>query len=180
MYLYGTYTKDGKPNYGLFCWCAYCAAGEEKFVACIGQDKLTRDRIRETGVFSATVVTRELLPAADFCGCHAGDKVDKSTVIPSEKGDVLEVPIPINGSWTLELKVDATLHPDEQYDSDIYICSIKNVRADERLANGTLSIEEQLALHDPIVTISGKYVSTVEQPIGDWGSQFQNIQINER
>jgi len=57
LYLYGTYKEDGQPNYGLFCWCCYCYVESQKFVACIGEDKLTRNRIRQTGVFSATIVT---------------------------------------------------------------------------------------------------------------------------
>ena len=51
LYLYGTYKENGDPNYGLFCWATYCWDEGLKFVACIGQDKLTRDRIRAEGVF---------------------------------------------------------------------------------------------------------------------------------
>ena len=94
LYLYGTYKEDGQPNYGLFCWCAYCAVDNLKFVACIGEDKLTRDRIRQTGMFSATIVTEELLSEADWCGTHSGYEFDKSEKIPSEKGAVLNVPVP--------------------------------------------------------------------------------------
>ena len=172
LYLYGTYTADGKPNYALFCWCAYCAVGNQlKFVACIGEDKLTRDRIRETGILSATVVTDELLPAADFCGCNSGKDVDKANVIPTEKGTALDVPVPVNGMWTMELKVDDTLHPEGDENSDVYICSIKNVRADGRLADDSLSFEEKLALMKPVVTMCGKYIPVETRSIGDWGSQ---------
>ena len=52
LFLYGTYKKDGTPNFGLFCWISYCCWGSEIGVmACIGLDKLTKDRIRETGCF---------------------------------------------------------------------------------------------------------------------------------
>lgn len=59
-----------------------------------GQDKLTRDRIRTEGVFSASVVSEALLPAADFCGTHPGYEFDKSEKVESEKGGVLNVPVP--------------------------------------------------------------------------------------
>ena len=64
LYLYGTYREDGQPNYGLFTWAAYAWDEGLRFVACIGEDKLTRDRIRAQGVFSASVVSEALLPAA--------------------------------------------------------------------------------------------------------------------
>ncbi len=169
LYLYGTYKEDGQPNYGLFCWCAYCFVEKMKFVACIGEDKLTRDLIRKNRVFSATVVTEELLPAADWCGTHAGYEGDKSSRIPSEQGTALNVPVPEGSVWTLELKVDQILRPDERYDSDIYICSIENVRADGRLADDAMTFEEKLALVRPVVTMCEKYVPVGEKSLGDWG-----------
>lgn len=106
LYLYGTYREDGQPNYGLFTWAAYAWDEGLRFVACIGEDKLTRDRIRAQGVFSASVVSEALLPAADFCGNHAGYAVDKSRRIPSGRGAVLPVPVPEESPWTLELQVE--------------------------------------------------------------------------
>ena len=97
LYLYGTYKENGEPNYGLFCWATYCWDEGLKFVACIGQDKLTRDRIRAEGVFSASVVSEALLPAADFCGTHPGYEFDKSEKVESEK-DLPPFPaLPENG-----------------------------------------------------------------------------------
>lgn len=29
LFLYGTYKKDGTPNFGLFCWISYCCWGSE-------------------------------------------------------------------------------------------------------------------------------------------------------
>lgn len=158
LYLYGTYTEDGRADFGLFCWAGYCFTDALKFVAFLCEDKLTRDRIRETGVFSATVVTEELLAAADFCGNHSGYTTDKSKMIPSEKGEKLNVPIPTAGKWTMELSVDEVLHPKEYPGSEVYICSIVNVQADPNLASSTASFTEQLQSLRPIVTMKQKYV----------------------
>ncbi len=170
LYLYGTYKEDGKPNYGLFCWCAYCAVEAEKFVACIGQDKLTRDLIRKNGMFSATVVTEKLLTDADYCGTHPGYQFDKVDVLPSEKGEKLNVPVPIEAQYTLELKVEYTLHPNTDYDSDIYVCSIENVVADKRLIGDELTFEQKLELLRPVVTLEGKYVPIDPRSLGNWGA----------
>jgi flavin reductase (DIM6/NTAB) family NADH-FMN oxidoreductase RutF len=60
LFLFGTYKEDGKPNYGLFSWFSYCWDGEFRVMACIGEDKLTRDRIRETKIFSASLVSESI------------------------------------------------------------------------------------------------------------------------
>ena len=169
LYLYGTIKEDGRADYGLFCWCCYCFAGDAmKFVACIAEDKLTRDRIRATGMLSATVVTEDLLSRADFCGCTDGRTCDKESVIASDRGDVLPVPVPRDGMWTLELRVEDTLHPENQADSEIYICSIVNVRAEEVLTGDT-PFDEKMAALKPVVTLGGKYYAVGTQSLGDWG-----------
>ena len=63
-------------------------------MACIGGEKLTKDLIRKNKVFSANLVTEELLPLADSYGNVAGrTHKDKMRFSPNvEKGVVLDVP----------------------------------------------------------------------------------------
>lgn len=169
LFLYGTYKEDKTPNYGLFCWATYCWDEKFKFVACIGEDKLTRDRIRETGIFSASVLTKELLPYGDFFGSNSGYETDKSHSVETVSGAVLAVPVPKDSVWSFELEVDKTLRLDGNGKSEIYICHVKNVLADERLADETRSFEERLKIANPIVTMSAQYFSVDPNPLGDWG-----------
>ena len=177
LYLYGTYTADGRANYGLFCWAGYFFTDSLKFVAFLCEDKLTRDRIRETKMFSATVVTEELLPIADFCGMHDGYTTDKSQMLPSEKGQKLDVPIPVAGKWTMELSVDEVLHPKEFPDSEVYICSIVNILADPALASEEIPFAEKLKALCPVVTLGQKYVPILsnngETAYPSWGEAMQ-------
>lgn len=168
LYLYGTYKENGEPNYGVFCWATYCWDEGLKFVACIGENKLTRDRIRATGIFSASVVNEALLPAADYCGNHPGYDFDKSKEIPSIKGAVLDVPVPVSSPWTFELEVDKTLRLDERNESEIYICKIRNVLTEEGLTDGR-SFEERLKEAAPVIALSTKYFPVKPEALGDWG-----------
>lgn len=168
LFLYGTYKENGEPDYGLFCWATYCWYDGFKFVACIGEDKLTRDRIRATGVFSASSVGEALLPAADYCGNHSGYEVDKSKKLASRKGEVLNVPVPEDSLWTFELEVEKTLHLDDKNESEIYICKIRNVLAEECLTDGR-PFEEKLRTAAPVVSLSTKYFRVQPEAIGDWG-----------
>ena len=109
------------------------------------------------------------MPEADWCGNHSGKDFDKSEKIASTKGDVLNVPVPEKGVWTLELKVDYTLRPNENYDSDIYICSIENVIADERIMDDALTFEEKIELIKPVVTMGYNYLPVEARSLGGWG-----------
>lgn len=169
LFLYGTYKPDGTPNFGLFCWATYCAhENGMRFVVCIGEDKLTRDRIRETGMLSASLVTENMLPAADFCGNNSGRTVDKSLVVPSERGQALPVPVPTESPWAFELQVEKTLRVDDGI-SEIFICRPVNTLADERLLSDELSMEEKLAAAAPVVTMNYQYVPVGRSLLGAWG-----------
>lgn len=77
LFAYGTYKEDGTPNFGLFCWLSYCWDDGLSVMCCIGEEKLTKDRIRATGRFSACLITEPLLPLADYLGSTSGRQPDK-------------------------------------------------------------------------------------------------------
>lgn len=132
FYVYGTYKEDGSPNFGLFCWLSYCWDGELCVMACIGGEKLTKDRIRATGVFSVNLVSEELLPLANYFGTKGGYDADKMNVnVDISKGKVLDVPVLEKSPWVFELEVKQTVALD---DGDIFICKIRNTLVDEQFA----------------------------------------------
>lgn len=134
FYTYGTYKEDGTPNFGMFCWFSYCWDGELSIMACIGGEKLTKDRIRATGIFSANLVTEEFLPLANYFGNKEGYDADKMNVPAAiSRGRVLDVPVLDISPWVFELEVKKTVPLDG---SDIFICKIKNTLVDERFARG--------------------------------------------
>ncbi len=88
------YKEDGSPNFGLFSWFSYCLDGDLHVMACIGGNKLTKDRIHSTKVFSANLVTEDLLSAADYFGNTSGYNPEKTALsLETIKGEVLDVPI---------------------------------------------------------------------------------------
>ncbi len=63
LFLYGTKQEDGQPHFGLFCWFTYYHSQEGFGVmACIGEEKQTKDLICKNGVFSANLVSEQMLP----------------------------------------------------------------------------------------------------------------------
>lgn len=166
LYLYGTYKEDGTPNFGLFCWFSYCWDKELHIMACIGEEKLTKDRIRLNKVFSANLVTESMLPLADYFGNKPGYDADKMSVhVETMPGAVLDVPVLKESPWSYELEVKQSIRLDN---SEIFICKIRNILADPQLVNKEASVEERAKKAAPVVTTAATYFKLGER-IGSWG-----------
>ena len=85
LFLYGTYDDEGKADFGLFCWFSYIWNGELGVMACIGGNKLTKENIHKRKVFSANLVTEELLPLAS----PVNYELEVMQFIPLHDGEVM-------------------------------------------------------------------------------------------
>lgn len=168
LFLYGTYKEDGTPNFGLFCWFSYCWDGELAVMACIGGDKLTKDRIRENKVFSANLVTESLLQLADYLGNTEGYKKGKMDIpIEIEKGAILDVPVLKNSPWVFELEVKQEIPLDG---SDVFICRVRNTLVAGDLKDESISADERLRMAAPVVWIGeGQYHALNSKSLGKTG-----------
>lgn len=176
LFLYGTYKEDGSPNFGLFCWFSYCFDGELGVMACIGGEKLTKDRIRETKVFSANLVSESMLPLADYLGNTDGYKAGKMDIpIETERGAVLDVPVLKDSPWVFELEVKQSILLD---DSEVLLCKIRNTLAAKELRDSSISAEERLRMAAPVTWIGeGHYFSLNYRSLGrtgDWKDSFHS------
>ena len=167
LFVYGTYKEDGTPNFGLFCWFSYCWDGEMHVMACIGGEKLTKDRIRAQGVFSANLVTENILPLADYFGNNEGYITEKGTVAAVASGAKLPVPVLVDSPWTFELRVTRTIPMD---DGDVFICKIENILAAAHLMDETVPFEQRLQQCAPVVRAASQgYFSHTGKFLGMWG-----------
>ena len=167
LFLYGTYDDDGKANFGLFCWASYIWDKELGFMTCIEGEKLTKDRIRETGVFSANLVTEKLLTLADYLGNTGGRNGGKKGLdIKSEQGRVLNVPILSESPVSFELEVSKTI---ETEDGTVFLCRIKNVLQEDFLSDDSVPLPERIRNAAPIRTTCETYFSYDGNALGAWG-----------
>lgn len=190
LYLYGNYEEDGTPHFGLFCWFGWCWLGEDEgtlgVMACIGEEKRTKDLIRKNGVFSANLVNEPLLPLADYYGCVSGrDVPDKMKRLPTvERGQALNVPTIAESPVSIELKVvkEETLSkgrlPDgsEASESTLFLCEVANVAIDQRLADRSLPVLERMKLSQTVSTVAQEtYVNFFGRELGKWGEPMQSL-----
>ena len=181
LYVFGTYKEDGTPDFGLFCWFSYAWTDGLAAMACLGENKLTLDRIRATKAFSANLVTEAMLPLADYFGSVSGYDPDKMSVpVKWEKGQALDVPILTDCPVSYELAVrDLTELNGEG--STLILCDIRNTLVDPMLADESLSTAERLGRMNPVTTTgSMEYWNWSGQRLGDWHGLARQIRADAR
>ena len=167
LFLYGTKKEDGTPNFGLFTWITGCWNGEMSIMVCIGEPKLTKDRILVEKMFSANLVSERLLPLADYLGNTQGYMPGKMNIpINVGRGEVLDVPILMDSPLTLELEVSRHFPLADK--SDIFVCSVRNTRKAKELEN-MASLEECLRIVRPVVSVGNEYFTIEPVSKGHWG-----------
>ena len=172
VFLYGTYDENGNPDFGLFCWFSYIWTDEMGVMCCIGGNKLTKKNIKRDKVFSANLVTEELLPVADYLGCVNGNDPDKMNIsLDIGKGEVLNVPILNNSPVIFELEATDFI---TKNDSDIILCKIKNVLQDESLLSNE-TVAQKLSRIAPISTTAKTYLGYDGRDMGAWGEPMKEV-----
>ena len=182
LFLYGNWKEDGTPNFGLFCWLSYTwtatADGEGMGVmACIGGEKLTKDLIRKTGVFSANLVSEKLLPLADYYGNTSGRTApDKMKRLPTvEKGQVLDVPTIAESPVSFELEVQKEIHLTAT--SDVFLCAIRNVTAEEAFLKADVPFIRRFLAAAPVLTPGEMHYASVDgRDLGAWGEPMKRLE----
>ena len=183
LFLYGTYKEDGTPDFGLFCWFSYIWTSEEDYggeglgvMAAIGAEKLTKDLIRKNGVFSANLVTEELLPLADYYGNVEGRyNPDKMKYMPTvEKGTVLNVPTIAESPVSMELQVIKEINMANG--SDVFLCKIMGETVKEELTNKEIPfIERFKTVKQVLCGGEERYVSMDGRDLGPWGEPMKTL-----
>lgn len=190
LYLYGNFEEDGMPHFGMFCWFGWCWLGEGNgklgVMACIGEEKKTKDLIRKTGMLSANLVNEALLPLADYYGCTSGrENPDKMKRLPTvERGRILNVPTVAESPVSLELKVvkeemlsqGRLSNGDVNAESTLFLCEVVNVTIEEGLTDGSKSVLERMKLAQNVSTVASEtYVNFFGQELGKWGEPMKTL-----
>ncbi len=172
LFLYGTKDENGKEDFGLFCWFSYIWEHELGVMCCIGGNKLTKQNIHRNKIFSANLVTEELLPVADYLGTVGGHNADKMNIkLDIGKGEVLDVPILNASPVVFELEATDFI---PKGDGEVILCKIRNVLQDESLSSDE-SVAEKLSRIAPIRTTAQTYLGYDGRDMGKWGEPMKNV-----
>ena len=156
-FIIGTNNEDGSDNFAPITWVSVTHEEGDGYLLVISMfgTKRTKQNVARTGIFSANLVSTNMLPLMDYFGSkHAKDGKKNDIEYGVSRGAVLDVPTLDDSPWVYECEVVRSV---KTGDSTTFFCRIKNIQVDEKLSpKDTFDID--LTVLNPVV-YSGKYHS---------------------
>ena len=156
-FIIGTNNEDGSANFAPITWVSVTHEEGDGYLLVISMfgSKMTKLNVLRTGIFSANLVSTDMLPLMDYFGSrHAKEGKKDGVSYTVSRGEALDVPVLDESRWVYECEVEKTLETGE---STTFFCRIRNIQMDERLVcSDTFDVD--LTVLDPVV-YSGRYHS---------------------
>ncbi len=161
VYLIGTYKDDGNPNFALITWITFCSVNPPMMMFASRGKKLTRELVEKNGMFSANLVTTNMMFMADYFGNTSGYEKNKCEDIQAEysKGPALNVPVLKESPWIYECSLVDII---EKGDGYIYIGEIKNILVDGVIEDIGYGKIDMINLK-PLIYAPGQYYKITEK-----------------
>ena len=167
-FIIGTNNEDDTANFAPITWISVTHEAGDGYLLVISMfgTKATKQNVLRTGIFSANLVSVDMLALMDYFGSrHAKDGKKDGLNYGVSRGEVLDVPVLDQSRWVYECEVKQSV---QTGDSTTFFCSIRNIQMDVRLeCKDTFDVD--LTLLDPVI-YSGKYHSLGKMlgSIGDY------------
>ena len=170
-FIIGTNNEDGSVNFAPITWVSVTHEEGNGYLLVISMSgsKMTRRNVLRTGIFSANLVSTDMLPLMDYFGSrHASDGRKDGVSFAVSRGEVLDVPVLDESRWVYECEAARKL---ETGDSTTFFCRIRNIQMDERLVCRDI-FDVDLTVLDPVI-YSGRYHS-VGKCLGNIGDFLES------
>jgi flavin reductase (DIM6/NTAB) family NADH-FMN oxidoreductase RutF len=166
--LIGTYDEDGKERFCPISWVSYTWGPPSCLVVSIWGVKKTKDNIARSGLFSATVLTPDLLPLAEQFnrGTYKKDLFE-NIKYNTQRGATLDVPLLLGAKYSFECKVLTTTEVGETI---TYFGEIANVNMSDDIRNMDIF---DLRKINPVVYSPNNYF-TIGEHLGEIGDFSKN------
>ena len=167
-FIIGTVNEDGSENFAPITWLSATHEEGDGYLLVISMagNKRTKQNVIRTGLLSANLVSKDMLPLMDYFGSkHAADGKKNDIAYGMSRGEVLDVPTLDESPWVYECEVSRSV---ETGDSTTFFCRVKNIQMDERLSPKDI-FDIDLTVLDPVI-YSGRYHSLGDMlgEIGDF------------
>lgn len=167
MYVVGTYNEDNQPNFSVITRIGFAWDGSPNIMLSIDGTKKTKENILRTGVFSANLVSTDMLWLADYFGrTHGSDGIKNKVKFEFANGNVLNVPVLDSSKLVFECELNRTI---ELAGSHVFISKIKNIQVAEQFKDMDMQMIDLLQL-DPVLYAPFNYFRLGEKlgNCGDW------------
>ena len=156
-FIIGTNNEDGTANFAPITWVSVTHEEGDGYLLVISMfgTKMTKKNVLRTGIFSANLVSTDMLPLMDYFGSkHAKDGAKNDMSYKVSRGEIVDVPVLDESRFVYECEVERTV---ETGDSTTFFCRIRNIQMDEKLVCEDI-FDMDLTVLDPVI-YSGKYHS---------------------
>lgn len=156
-FIIGTNNEDGTANFAPITWVSVTHEEGDGYLLVISMfgTKMTKKNVLRTGIFSANLVSTDMLPLMDYFGSkHAKDGAKNDMSYKVSRGEIVDVPVLDESRFVYECEVERTV---ETGDSTTFFCRIRNIQMDEKLVCEDI-FDVDLTVLDPVI-YSGKYHS---------------------
>ncbi len=156
-FIIGTNNEDGTANFAPITWVSVTRGEGDGYLLVISMSgtKRTKQNVLRTKIFSANLVSTDMLPLMDYFGTRHAENGRKDEMEYSvSRGAAVDVPVLDQSRWVYECEVLQTV---ETGDSTTFFCAIRNIQMDERLECRNI-FDVDLTVLDPVI-YSGKYHS---------------------
>lgn len=131
---------DGKPNFMALAWVTRLNYKPCLFGMGVHQGHATNRAIRETGEFSLSLPSRDMVEITDYVGLASGNRTDKSTLFDIQFGELKNAPLIRECPLSMEFKVVETV---ELPSNTLFIGELVAAWTEERfLTDGYVDIEK--------------------------------------
>ena len=165
-FIIGTRNEDGSDNFAPITWVSATHEEGDGYLLVISMSgtKRTKQNVIRTGLFSANLVSTEMLPLMDYFGSKHGKDGKKDDIqYGVSRGEVLDVPSLDESPWVYECEVSKSV---ETGDSTTFFCRIRNIQMDERLSPKNI-FDVDLTVLNPVI-YSGRY-HNLDRMLGEIG-----------
>jgi len=167
-FLIGTNNEDGTHNFAPITWVSVTNEKDYDYLLVISMfgTKKTKQNVIRTGVFSANLVSTDMLALMDYLGTHhAKDGAKNAIPYGVSRGEVVDVPVLDASRWVYECEVVKSV---ETGDSTTFFARIRNVQIDAQMQCAD-SLDVDLTKLDPVI-YSGMYhsIGSLLGKIGDF------------
>lgn len=138
MYIIGTKSEDESPNFCVITWIGFSYDNTPHLMMTIGGSKQTKTNILRERMFSANLVSEDIVWLADYFGTAKKEDKRKNNVQYEYKwGNYLKVPVLEQSRWVYECEVTKII---ELGDSHLFLADIKNIQIDNSIAEMNLEM----------------------------------------
>jgi flavin reductase (DIM6/NTAB) family NADH-FMN oxidoreductase RutF len=129
MYIIGTKKEDDVPNFCIITWIGFSFDKTPHLMMTIGGSKQTKTNILRDKMFSANLISEDIIWLTDYFGTTRAEEKCKNEIPFDYKwGNKLKVPILEQSNWVYECEVTKIIELDG---SHLFLADIKNIQIDK-------------------------------------------------